>query len=455
MEEDNKKAAKILMNQTIGKYMDDFRLARIFKYWLYLYCYNKTLENNLIRSWIIKSHRVVIKAFLSWKSYQQHIAMKKLRHNEIHQKLSCLMDFHIAQKYFRSWFEVIKNRLKLKKNIFIEWKKFSSFKKREKKIQSLKKSVIQKNLENLAIRMLFDAWKNSFFIKFELKKKVFLGFKTWTNLQKKLKIFQNRRIQSKQPIENKKILIFVSWQNYTQMMKKIQNFYSKNQLSKYFQHLIEHTKKAFTKNLFTKKIQNHSNNTLKKRYLNYIKVFKIHSLLTKSKKNRSITHNTQHLLNKYFAILQSYSNIAHNKRILIINSLNFNKTKKQSFLFESLKNYISQRTKKKLRLNQAKDLRIFDMQQSALLSWINRSFQVKQQTEQEKFAKEEQKMNKVWKIVQRFVDILKFKTRKRLNSRHVPILPKTQFVNDSVIEITHQSRKRPEPRRLNILSTIN
>ena len=48
------KEAKTLMKEMVCRYMGEFKLARVVKYWIALHCHKKTLEYRLILSWIKK-----------------------------------------------------------------------------------------------------------------------------------------------------------------------------------------------------------------------------------------------------------------------------------------------------------------------------------------------------------------------------------------------------------------
>ena len=380
---------------------------------------------------------------------------RRARNTKIYQKLNELIGLHLVQKHFKDWFKAVKGLAQIKKNIFLEWKKIHIFNLREKKIESLKKRVIQKNLENLAIKMLFGTWKNCFALRTDLKKKSFLGLKIFFHREKTLKFFQERRIQRQQLETDLKASVFQPWWKLVEKISTIRKSRHQRLASIHFQQLLEYSKKSFTKKLFNQKILNHSIKTTRKNYFKALKAHQKHSTYKKYLQRLSITHHNKVLYSKHLAALSHYFLSNQQKKTSFIKSLRFWTHKKQSFPFKAFKIYLSQRKKKHAELQQAKNLRIFDLQQSTLFSWIDLSLQSKENTEKLEDQKKAQKMNKVWKIVQKFVEILKIRTRKRLKPHSQPSIPKVHFTTESVLEISHQSRKRPEPRRLNILSTIN
>lgn len=443
--------AKTLMNETVCKYMAEFKLAKVFKSWFALHCYKKTLEYNLIVFWIRKGQQLAAKGFSSWKWYY----IQKARNRDIQQKLDAVIRLHLVQKYFRDWFKAVKKLLSVKKNIFSEWKKVHFFNLREKKIESLKTKAVHKNLENLAIKMLFGTWKNCFILRIELKKKSFLGLKIFLHREKTLKFFRERRIQGQKLETDLKVSIFQPWWKLVQKIRTIKKSRYQRLLFIHFQQLLEYSKKSFTKKLFNQKILNHLTDTIKIKYFKALKIHQKQSMNNKYLQRLSIKLYEKVLYSKHFTALSHNFLLNQQKKTSIIKSFKFWTLKTQSLPFKAFKIYLSQRKNKHSKLRQAKYQRIFDLQQSTLFSWIDLSLQLKETSEKQDDQKKAEKMNKIWKIVQKFVEILKIRTRKRLKTHSQPTIPKVNFMTESVLELSSQSRKRPEPRRLNILSTIN
>ena len=199
------------------------------------------------------------------------------------------------------------------------------------------------------------------------------------------------------------------------------------------------------KRLFTEKYKNFYDDNLKKKSISLLKSYRITSWSKKSRLEKSQNFYMSKMRLKYFNAICTFHDYLKTKLQNLKHSIHFWKETRLRSITNSLKSYLLKRRQKKLNLKQAKQLRIFDMQKETIIKWIDTSMQLKSQNDQIETSNSIQKQEKIYKLVQKFISILKSRIRPQ-HQTPCTYLPKTQLIVESPAE--YEPRKRPEPRRL-------
>ena len=425
-------------------YMHEFIMKRIFLYWVGRVYRSKERENKVIWAVVKRSLDMRRKCFGLFKDWVEVSGRRKRRFQELMRVVAGENEMKRKAFIWKSWIDLIEFRKSFKKSVMDEWRKVAMFEKRRKKIEGLKIEVVGKGLKEAVKKEFFESWRRQLQVRREVKALVVFGWKRQAWLGRKVREMSRKRMEGLGDM----VLMekgFSAWMEFSRQSKISRTYWKNKRKVWVFQALNENSKKVFMKRLFTEKYKNFYDDSLKKKSISLLKSYQITSWSKKSRLEKSQNFYMSKMRLKYFNAICIFHDYLRTKLQNLKHSIHFWKETRLRSITNSLKSYLLKRRQKKLNLKQAKQLRIFDMQKETIIKWIDTSMQLKSQNDQIETSNSIQKQEKIYKLVQKFISILKSRIRPQ-HQTPCTYLPKTQLIVESPAE--YEPRKRPEPRRL-------
>lgn len=438
-------------SQQIGKlelavkaYMDEFRLKRVFFYWLARVYTAKERENKVVWAVVKRSMDMRRKCFGSIKDWTCRKVERDKKFGDLEKLILVERELRRKALVWKKWVEGMLARTRIKKGVVDEWRKVVMFEKRRRKIEALKAEVVDKGLKEGMKKACFEKWRRLMAVRREIKVAVVCAWKRQAWICRKVREMNGRRRERR----SEKVALekgFVGWMELSRKNKVSRGFWIKNRKVWVLQALNENSKKAFMKRLFIEKYKNFYDDNIKRKFFSLLKSYQITSSGKKFKINQSQDFYNGKIMLKYFNTICTFHANLKTKFQNLKLSIHFWKETRLRSITNSLKSYYLIRKQKKSNLKKAKQLRIFDLQRETIIKWIDTSMHLKSQSDQIETTNSIQKQEKIYKLVQKFVSILKSRIRPRVQTP-CTYLPKAQLILEPPAE--YEPRKRPEPRRL-------